>query len=162
MLDEKISKFMLKFSKFEFYLITQFLELARTTECPIKNCKKIAGLNWERLAKKLEEKNKFSDFLNNKHFPLLSTNPPQYVVITDKRKLKWDSDEAKIDSWETFLTRSLAQLRNNVAHGNKALENAQFTDGRSEEFIEEASRLTDFIIKTLTGKNDWETGIFFN
>ncbi len=158
-IEDKISKFMIKISKFEFFMINENIELAHIQHKD--GLQKLAGVRWEKLAALIEQKHRFSVFdFKSSGFVFFKETSPQYLV-KDNGSLKWDSDEVTIDSWSKLLTRSFAQLRNNIAHGNKAHILAPFTRQRTEEFIDAGNALVDFIAKDIFSQADWEMPIEF-
>lgn len=159
-IEDKISKFMFTCSKFEYFVINEDTELGKIGKMiDTPPLQKIVGLDWKKLAKKI--KINFEDFnFGSSGFEILKEEPPQFLVKAEK-KLKWDSDNAAIDSWEKLLTRSFAQLRNNIAHGNKAHMPSQFTQDRTEKFIDAGNDLIKFIAKEIFGKENWESSIIF-
>ncbi len=157
-MDEKIARFMLKVSKFEFFLINTDINLARIH----KTTGNVIGLDWARLADVVEAKNPFSEFdFQQTAFSMLKDTTPQYLVITPERRLKWDSDDQPIDSWERLLLRSFAQLRNNIAHGNKAQMPAPFTHDRTTGFLNAGDALIEFIAEHVFHDPGWQTPIEF-
>lgn len=158
-IEDKISKFMIKVAKFEFFLINENIELAIIQD---KNgLHKLVGINWQKLAALIEHKHHFSEFnFESYGFRVFKDTSPQYLV-KDNGSLKWDSDQVTIDSWGELLTRSFAQLRNNIAHGNKAYTLAPFTQKRTEEFINAGHALVDFIAKDIFSQEHWELPIEF-
>lgn len=159
-IEREISDFMLKMSKFEFFLINQNIELGRVEQKG--TLQKITGIEWEKLATMLERKYKFQsfDFHSYKFFYFIS-NVPQYLVRSDRGELKWDSDDVTVDSWSKLLIRGYAQFRNNVAHGNKAHLASQFTEGRTKEFLAASQALIDFIAAEIFNEPCWDRSIFF-
>ena len=119
--EDKIAKFMITVSKFEFFLICERMDLAAIKFDQESNLQKIAGIQWEKLGDLIEKRYKFLDFDFAKYkFLIFKETSPQYLVKSpDSEAIKWDSDERPIDSWSRLLTRSFAQFRNNIAHGNK-------------------------------------------
>lgn len=161
-IEDKISKFMMKVSKFEFFLINQNIELASIKED--KGFQKLVGINWGKLAVLIEKEHKFSSFdFDNCKFNILKDTSPQFLVknIEGVEKLKWDSDNVIIDSWCKLLSRSFAQFRNNIAHGNKATIPTAFTKGRTQEFINAGDELINFITEKIFKEKDWLLPIEF-
>ncbi len=129
---------------------------------PKNKLKKVTGIEWGKLAALIEEKKKFHDFdFSTSEFGCLKTDYPQ-LLVEDEGKLKWDSEETEIESWEKLLIRSYAQLRNNIAHGNKAHLPSQFTQGRTKEFMEAGRALREFIAGDIFEKPNWKEPIQFN
>jgi len=162
-IEKEISSFMLRFSKFEFYLIDMLPELIIASGCPKCADRKITGLDWNKLAAKLEKKITFACIKSkNMNFHMLIDQHPQYLVITPENKIKWDSDVFPINSWNDLLVKGLAQLRNNIAHGNKNHITAPFTHERTKDFLISANYLLNFIIETLLPDHKpWEMEITF-
>ncbi|WP_146165120.1 hypothetical protein [Mycoplana dimorpha] len=92
---------------------------------------------------------------------MFKDSAPQFLVKADDGRLKWDSDEAVIDSWDRLFSRSFAQLRNNIAHGNKALMPAAFTHERTEKFLVAGHALMDFVAQAIFFRTDWDGPIAF-
>lgn len=151
----------MKVARFEFFLINSNIELGKINE-ESSGLKKITGVNWGKLARLLEKKFKFVDF-NFKEYNLeiFKNTAPQYLVKSESGQLKWDSDDKAIDSWEILLSRGFAQLRNNIAHGNKAHISSAFTQTRTEEFIESGHCLMNFIAKEIFNVEHWASEIVF-
>ena len=147
-MEEEIARFLITTSKFEFYLISSDTKLAHTKAKG--RLEIVAGINWTELAYRVETKHPFAKFdFEQSPFCIFKEASPQYLVKTESGRLKWDSDDLPIDSWERLLTRSYAQLRNNIAHGNKAHLTAQFTHDRTERFIAAGKALIDFIARQI-------------
>lgn len=159
-LEEQIARFMLRVSKFEFYLVNADRDLARTIS--VKGLDIIAGINWSRLAQRLESRQPFSQFdFGKSPFGIFKDTAPQYLIKRSDGRLTWDSDDEPIESWERFITRSFAQLRNNVAHGNKGQMTAPFTHDRTEKFLRAGFAFIEFIAEEVFGDPTWETPIAF-
>jgi len=157
-MEAKISQFILKVSKFEFFLINTDITLAHFDRATGA----VTGLNWTRLAALIEAEMPFSAFnFQQSGFSIFKDTAPQYLTISPEGCLKWDSDDQPIDSWERLLSRSFAQLRNNVAHGNKAQMTAPFTLGRTEGFLNAGDNLIEFIAEHVFHNPDWQTPIMF-
>jgi hypothetical protein len=158
-LEEQIARFMLRAAKFEFYLVNNNMDFAQTK--PVGAFEAIAGIQWSKVAQSLQKICPFEGFdFDASPFGVLKRTAPQFLVKGDRR-LRWDSDDNPIESWERLLGRSYAQLRNNVAHGNKAQVPAAFTHERTMEFLEAGNALIDFIAVTVCGSLHWEAPIHF-
>lgn len=95
--EKEISEFMLRASKFEFFLMNQNIELGRIEEKD--GLQKLTGVQWEKLAAIIEEKHKFHVFDFGPHkFSYFINDVPQYLIKTDEGIPDWDSDEAVINS----------------------------------------------------------------
>ena len=159
-MDARIARFMLMVSKFEFFLVNTDLSLAHIRQT--NGLRKIEGTNWARVAGLVEERFPFARFdFAPSGFGIFHVTAPQYLVVGDDGVLKWDSDDESIDSWERLLARSFAQLRNNVAHGNKAQLPAPFTCDRTDQFLQAGEMLIDFIASNVFEDPGWETPIEF-
>ncbi|KSV75983.1 hypothetical protein N185_16175 [Sinorhizobium sp. GW3] len=158
-MEDKISEFMLRVAKFEFFLINADIDLAHVeTATGI-----IKGLNWTRLAQRVEDKYPFATFdFDNPPIRMLKETAPQYLVKSVEGRLKWDSDDEAIASWDLLLNRSFAQLRNNIAHGNKGLLPAPFTQRRTDRFLIAGHALMEFVAVTVLGYPDWNGQSRFN
>lgn len=159
-MEDRISKFMLKVSKFEFYLINRNVSLAKTR---LQNgMSRVEGVDWHLLARSVEQIFPFAEFdFSTSGFEVFRETAPQYLVAQGGFHLKWDSDDDPIDSWGRLLGRSFAQLRNNIAHGNKAHLPAPFTQSRTEQFLDGGERLIDFIAVQVFGDPGWEQPIIY-
>ncbi|WCK68982.1 hypothetical protein [Agrobacterium tumefaciens] len=157
-MEDKIAVFMLRVAKFEFFLMNADLSFAHVeTITGI-----VKGLNWTRLAQRVEEAQPFAKFdFDNSPIRLFKETSPQYLVMGPEGRLKWDSDDEVIQSWDRLLNRSFAQLRNNIAHGSKGLLSAPFTHDRTEQFLIAGHVLIDFIAVRVLGYPDWERPISF-
>lgn len=158
--EMKITNYLVRCAKFEFYLINKNCSYAKTEDMgPLK---KVTGIDWSKLAADLERKYTFAefDFVQN-GFDFLKVNRPQYLVLNGGG-LKWDSDTIDIQSWILLLSKSFAQLRNNIAHGNKSLLPSPFTEKRTEYFIDAGNALMDFIVNDFYNCQDWDGPIHFS
>jgi hypothetical protein len=156
-LEEAIAQLMLKMGKFEFFLVIWDKSLAR------RNGVVVTGVDWTSVGNLIELHHKFSDFdFPSSGFEIFQTSAHQYLTIDRNGNLKWDSDDDPISSWSRLMSRSYAQLRNNIAHGNKAQMSAPFTHDRTEEFIISAHALIDFIATEIMRCAHWETEIYFS
>jgi hypothetical protein len=107
---------MLLAAKFEFFLVNLGQRFAHGNG----TTKTIAGVNWDRIGRSLEDKHPFNEFdFANSGFQIFKDTVPQFLVEKENGRLKWDSDGDVFSSWQVLLSRGYAQLRNNVAHGNK-------------------------------------------
>ena len=160
-LECKISDFMMSFAKFEYLLMSNFPELAKTKNVVRLRKSKITGMNWSLLARCLERKKFFSELDG---FGILIDTPPQVLFHDEEnRRVSWDSDDAIIRDWESLLIVGLVRVRNNVAHGNKVHPNRAFTNGRSEEYIECCQGLMDVIVNTLCEEHaEFRSDVIFN
>lgn len=151
-IDEEIANFMLLAAKLEFFLVNldqTFSHLDGKTQV-------VRGVNWEQIGQSLEIKYPFAGFdFAGSGFQLFKETVPQLLVAKEGGGLKWDSDEIDVSSWQILLGRSYAQLRNNVAHGNKAQLPAPFTYGRTKEFLEAGRHLINFIAKAHSPNDNW-------
>lgn len=159
-IEKRISDYLVRCAKFEFFLVNSNIELAKIRS--ISALQTISGIEWNGLAALIEEKHPYGSFnFSQSGFSFLNDNAPQFLTKRQNGSLKWDSDEPHIDSWLKVLTRSYAQLRNNIAHGNKGYLLSQFTQDRTEKFIEAGNKFMDFIAKDVFGNNSWEEPITF-
>lgn len=159
MIEYTISEFMLRASKFEFFLVNLDQQFAHVE---VAN-NVVKGVNWSRVAITIEDLFPFDCFdFENSDFDVFSTTVPQRLVIQVGGGLKWDSEQVDINSWNTLLARGYAQLRNNIAHGNKAQLSAPFTHDRTLKFIQAGNALIDFIASDVLRKPDWFQPISFH
>jgi hypothetical protein len=149
---------MLLAAKFEFFLVNldqRFAKVNRVTRT-------ITGVNWDRIGRSLEDKRPFHEFdFAVSGFQIFKETAPQFLVARENGGLKWDSDEVEISSWQLLLTRGYAQLRNNVAHGNKAQLPAPFTQGRTIEFIKAGHSLIHFVAGAYSSDDTWGNPVQF-
>lgn len=158
-MEEEISRFMLATSKFEFFLVNRDLRFAHTID--VRGLRAISGVNWTEIAARIEERFPFATFnFAPSGFLAFKESSPQYLTVRKDGRLKWDSDDIHIDSWDRLLSRSFAQFRNNIAHGNKGQMPAPFTYGRTQEFLRAGHALIKFVSAEVLNEPDWETPIF--
>ncbi|MGX5851699.1 hypothetical protein ACWGTO_32330 [Mesorhizobium sp. PL10] len=124
--ETDIAIFMLQASKFEFFLINRSRSFIHTVSTKGRTI--VTGVNWTRVAQAVEAAAPFAsfDFISS-GFKIFIETTPQCLVIKHNGQLGWDSDDEAVNSWDGLLSRSYAQLRNNVAHGNKHQVPAPFT-----------------------------------
>lgn len=159
-MEEQIARFLIRAAKFEFYLVYSDRSLAQTRE--IAGLAVMTGVNWPLLAHKLEAVEPFGDYdFGTSPFGIFRETVPQFLVLTAESQLSWDSEEVAINSWAILLTRGYSQLRNNIAHGNKAFPPAPFTASRTMKFIDAGNSLLDFIANTLFQDPYWESPLLF-
>lgn len=157
-LDEEIADFMLLAAKLEFFLVNFDQAFAHVDG----RTKAITGVNWDRVGQSLEGMYPFSEFdFATSGFQLFKETAPQYLTVKEDGGLKWDSDEVEVSSWPILLGRGYAQLRNNVAHGNKAQLPAPFTQGRTREFLEAGRCLVRFIAGAHSSNDAWSYAVQF-
>ena len=157
-MEERIARFMMVVSKFEFFLVNRDPRLAHLDP----TSQAVKGINWAHLGQILERKFPFQTFeFDRFKFRIFKETVPQRLVLSGDGRLKWDGDEIVVSSWEVLLGQSFAQLRNNVAHGNKAQLPAPFTHHRTMEFLEGGFELIEFIATEIFGARDWESPIVF-
>ncbi|MGS4991009.1 hypothetical protein ACVDG9_23795 [Roseibium sp. RP-7] len=157
-MDRDIARFMIDAAKFEFFVVNLDLRFAHID--PVTNA--VTGVNWELLGQAMEEIFPFDEFdFSNSDFEIFRLTVPQKLVVSELGGLKWDSEEVEVSSWRVLLGRSYAQLRNNVAHGNKAQLPAYFTRERTAEFLIAGRNLIDFIAEALSGDKSWKGPIHF-
>ena len=158
-MDLEISRFMLLAAKLEFFLVNLNQDFAQVEA----GTRVVRGVNWDRIGQSLECKFPFKEFdFAGSGFQLFKETTPQRLVAKDGGGLKWDSDQIKVSSWQVLLGRSYAQLRNNVAHGNKAQLPAPFTQDRTREFLEAGHRLIHFIAGAHTSDEAWSYAVQFS
>ncbi|MCW0220998.1 MAG: hypothetical protein OJI67_21905 [Prosthecobacter sp.] len=158
-MEHEIALFFLKASKFEYFLVSTDISLAKTSSRGLM--KKIEGVNWQKVAAIAEDRCPFDAFdFAASGFAIFKETAPQFLV-DESGELKWDSDDEPIDSWDHLLRRSYAQLRNNIAHGNKARLPSAFTYERTGKFLEAGTKLIDFIAAGLFDHPNWELPIEF-
>ncbi|MCF6433677.1 hypothetical protein [Leisingera sp. MMG026] len=149
-MDEEIANFMLTAAKFEFFLVNYDQAFAHVSG----DRNTITGVNWDRVGQSLEEMYPFNEFdFAGAGFLIFVESVPQFLVAKEDGKLKWDSDEVEVSSWQVLLRRGYAQLRNNVAHGNKAQLPAPFTRDRTRNFIVAGHHLINFIAEVYSAEN---------
>jgi|GEM_PF-5963767 len=152
-LEQKISDYLIRCAKFEYFLIRHNPSFAKTNTDG-----KITGVNWKELAKAIEELHPFSGAIPD--FAILKSDPPGFLVA-ESGKIDWKKNPAKIDTWKKLLISSFAQLRNNIAHGSKA-HPAEASPDRALKLIEAGDRLMVFIAQNvLDTTNPCEEDIVF-
>ncbi|PBC21281.1 MULTISPECIES: hypothetical protein [unclassified Mesorhizobium] len=157
--EKDIADFMLKASKFEFFLVNRDTSLAHTNA--VGGLIVISGVNWTRVAQRVEANFPFHSFdFASSGFEIFAQAAPQYLVIKHDGRLGWDCDDEPIASWDWLLSRSYAQLRNNAAHGNKHQMPAPFTYDRTARFLPAGIALMNFIANRVFSEIDWDTPIF--
>ncbi len=158
-LDDEIAAFMLIAAKFEFFLVNldqDFAHLDGTKGA-------VTGVNWDRVGQSLEVKHPFNEFdFEASGFHIFRETAPQLLVAKENGGLKWDSDDFEISTWQILLRRGYAQLRNNVAHGNKAQLPAPFTRDRTREFLEAGRCLIHFIARAHSSNDTWNYEVQFH
>lgn len=158
-MDNRIASFMLLAAKFEFFLINvsnDFAHIDGTTGA-------VRGVNWDRVGNALEERNPFDGFdFKGCEFEVFKQTLPMFLKFNQDGRLKWDSEEIEINSWATLLGRSYAQLRNNVAHGNKAQLAAPFRQGKTAEFLAAGENLIHFIANVFGGDYILANEVYFH
>ena len=158
-MEDEIANFMLKASKSEFFVVNQNIELALIRS--VRKFTVISGVNWTKLAQRVEAKFPFKSFdFSKSGFMIFAQTAPQYLVVKEKNRIDWDSDNEPIASWDRLLSRGYAQLRNDVAHGNKKQKAAPFTYERTAQFLPAGLALMDFIATQVLSESDWDTPIF--
>jgi len=156
--EEEISHYMLRVAKFEFFLVSTDINLAHVSGAN----QAILGVNWTRLAQHVEHRYPFAQFdFDHPPIRIFKETAPQFLVQSDHGGVKWDSDDVFIDSWDRLFSRSFAQLRNNIAHGNKALMPTAFTYERTGQFIAAGHALMDFVGQAIFNRGDWDGPIVF-
>lgn len=157
-LDEEIANFMLTAAKFEFFLVNFDQAFAH-----VRGSRKIiTGVNWDRVGQSLEGMYPFSEFdFASTGFQIFVESVPQFLVAKEDGGLKWDSDEVEVSSWQVLLRRGYAQLRNNVAHGNKVQLPAPFTKDRTKKFIAAGHHLIHFVAGVYSTDDMWSYAVRF-
>ncbi|WP_299648436.1 hypothetical protein [uncultured Tateyamaria sp.] len=157
-MDDKIAEFILLAAKMEFFLVNLDQDFAHVDG----ETRVIRGVNWNRIGQSLEDMYPFADFdFEGSGFQILKETLPQYLVAKENGGLKWDSEDVVVSSWQTLLGRSYAQLRNNVAHGNKAQLPAPFTHNRTKDLLEAGHCLIHFIGGAYSHDDSWSYAIQF-
>ena len=145
-------------AKFEFFLINERKEFAHIDGATGA----VHGVNWDCVGLSLERTAPFDEFdFKEYEFEVFKKTVPMFLKFNQDDRLKWDSDEIEIDSWSVLLGRSYAQLRNNVAHGNKAQLAAPFRHGKTEEFLVAGENLIYFIANVFGGKYILTNEVYF-
>jgi hypothetical protein len=158
--EDEIARFMLRAAKFEFFLANTGIELAQLR--PLGHFNIVTGVNWTNVANRVEAKYPFEAFdFKITEFNIFRDTAPQYLVWDVERGFKWDSDNAPIDSWDRLLSRGYAQLRNNIAHGNKFQIPAAFTYERTATFLQAGHALIEFIASNVFSHPHWESPLVF-
>lgn len=159
-MEHEVAAFMMKVSKFEFFLVNRDRKLAHISE--VRSLSIVTGVNWTKLAQYVEDRFPFKKFdFKASGFNAFVETAPQYLVVKQDGTFGWDSDNVAVDSWDQLLSRGFAQFRNNVAHGNKYQITAPFTHERTREFLNAAPLLIDFIATNVFDTLWWETPLMF-
>lgn len=157
-MDEEIANFMLLAAKLEFFMVN----LDQTFAHVDGKTRVVRGVNWDQIGQSLEVMHPFTEFdFVGSGFQLFKETAPQFLVAREGGGLKWDSDEVEVSSWQILLGRSYAQLRNNVAHGNKVQLPAPFTHERTGQLLEAGRCLIHFIAGAHSSNNNWNYEIQF-
>jgi hypothetical protein len=157
-LDEEIADFMLLAAKFEFFLVNLDQAFAHVDN----KTRIVTGVNWDRVGQSLERIHPFNEFdFASSGFQVFKETAPQFLMAKKNGGLKWDSDEVEVSSWQILLRRGYAQLRNNVAHGNKAQLPAPFTHDRTKEFLQAGRTLIFFIAGVHSSDDMWSYAVQF-
>jgi hypothetical protein len=158
-IESEIAQYMLRFAKFEFFLLSSDPTLGTLDE----NYKpKRISLDWQKVAQRVEQRCPFQTFKPHTFdFAVFFNESPQYLTLDENDELKWDSNDPSFDSWLVVLTRSLLQFRNNIAHGNKGCIPAPFTADRTIEFMKAGHALMNFLSDVLFDIVDWDSDIYF-
>ncbi|MEI3854975.1 MULTISPECIES: hypothetical protein [unclassified Ensifer] len=152
-MESELSQYMTRAAKFEFFLISCDPSLARTDG----DLRKVTGVQWDVVGQRIETMFPFASFdFEHTPFSIFASEPPQFLVVRDDQRLEWDSDTDAVNSWDRLLSRSFAQLRNNIAHGSKRHPPRPFTHGRTPAFLKAGHALIDFIAAYVFNRSDWE------
>ena len=148
---------MMRFSKFEFFLMRMDPAFVRTNAE-----RRVVGVQWEAVASKVEAAFPWASFdFGASGFEIFRNEPPQYLTLRDDDELDWDSDVQPVDSWSRLLTRSFAQLRNNIAHGSKGNPPRPFTHGRTRQFLSAGDAMMPFLAKGLFPGQHWDEPLHY-
>ncbi|WP_308911132.1 hypothetical protein [Pseudokordiimonas caeni] len=159
-IEADIASYMLKMAKFEFWLINTDRSLGKI--CEKENLRVVSGVNWQQLAVRVEAAFPFANFdFDSSQFKIFKETVPQLLTLDQRDSLKWDSADVRIETWETLIQRGFAQLRNNIAHGNKAQMSAPYTYDRTEQFLSAGHALIEFISRRVFRAENWEREIGF-
>jgi len=159
-MDEKVARFMLRAAKFEFFLVNFNIGFAHLSDHDMFHT--VAGLNWSALAEHVEQKCPFAAFdFETAGFAAFKHTAPMYLTWHSDAGLKWDSRMEVIDSWDKLFNRSYAQLRNNIAHGNKMQLPSAFAENRTAMFLSAGNALVDFIAAEVLGVSYWDAPLYF-
>ena len=157
-MDDRIANFMLLAAKFEFFLVNENSDFAHIDGITGA----VHGVNWGRVGNSLERTNPFDGFdFKDYGFEVFKQTVPMFLKYDHDGQLKWDSEEIEISSWAALLGRSYAQLRNNVAHGNKSQLAAPFRQGKTEEFLVAGENLIHFVANVFGGKYILTNEVYF-
>jgi len=95
---------------------------------------RIIGVKWDDVAKKLKATKKTLKDLPGEIYCILVCNPPKSLESVEYT-LKW-ADNNRPSSWQGFFRGSYLILRNNIAHGNKLLQDQNSNAGRNSELLD--------------------------
>lgn len=156
-MEQHIAKLMVRMAKFEFFMIKSRHDLAQ-----VNGNGKVEGFQYSVLANLVEDVVPFNRFdFDESNFSIFRYEPPQYLVLRNN-VLSWDGDGFEISNWEALLTKSYAQLRNNLAHGSKSLQAVQFTHGRSSLYLAAGHAVIDFIGSDVFKNPNWEASLEYS
>ncbi|WP_425073713.1 hypothetical protein [Sagittula sp. S175] len=158
--EEDIAGFMMRASKLEFAIVQRDCQrFARTAR---GDPTKVVGYDVEPVSEALEAAQPFSvGYANSKVFGFLAEHSPSWLVRVEGQ-LGWSARHdfsAAEQSWLQTL-KNYAQLRNNVAHGNKMLPAAE-TGDRTEAFLGAARNFQDEVARLLDLQG-WNADIQFS
>lgn len=138
-LEGDILKYFLDMAKLEHLLIQEgYINQRRG---------RVTGVSWSCCARRLDEIKSFDTCVDGTEFELLKTQPPKQLKSIGG-DIAWGEPE-EINSWEDFLCKSFARLRNNIVHGNKFLLEGENNANRTAELIKAGSSFIKFLIGTL-------------
>lgn len=151
-MEQQLSEYMMRFSKFEFFLMRMDPAFVQTNAG-----QRVVGVQWEAVASKVEAAFPWATFdFASSGFDIFRKEPPQYLTLRGDGELDWDSDVQPIESWSRLLTRSFAQLRNNIAHGSKGNPPRPFTHGRTPLFLSAGHAMMTFLTEGLFPGQYWD------
>lgn len=76
-MEEKISQYMLRMGKFEFFLVSMDIELAHVSGAN----QAVMGVNWTRLAQRVENRYPFAQFdFDHPPIQMFKETAPQFLV----------------------------------------------------------------------------------
>lgn len=156
-MEQQLSEYMMRFSKFEFLLMRMDPAFVQTNAG-----QRVVGVQWEAVANKVEAAFPWATFdFASSGFEIFRDEPPQYLTLSSDDTLVWDSDMELIGSWSRLLTRSFAQLRNNIAHGSKGNPPRPFTHGRTPVFLSAGHALMTFLADRLFPGQYWDEPLYY-
>ena len=112
------------------------------------NLNKVTGIRWDKLTKKLQGYD-LTKISKESDFSIFITYPPEYLITHQAEpRLIWKKENETIDDWDKLIRKGFTQLRNNIAHGSKALP-APYNPDRTKKLLSAGYNFMDLIVINL-------------